>query len=970
MELDDLPLPLSQGDDDEDDVFQLAMLEMGGVGGNNDDAGSGIGVGGSRSGSLRRQNSGSDRSSAGKRSGASDNKNNKSNSNGESGGNSRDSRRKPKQQQFSSLKKQKEQGVSSRETSRGPPPNLLDVGTVGDSDDAGNQEEQQRRQQQNQPDWFDLSVGGKYPSFEDNYHSNTNNNNNNNNSNNNCKSRKSSGGIEISAESEFLLSPSSWAHQQQQQHHNNNINNISSNILRPLYAADDRQESIGDASISTIDSHGSHSVFSWISNKISVATGSASKPDYYYHGSSRKDNTDASLNFSDDEDHHGGNGRSVKDEHDFFRVSDLTNTDGEMGNYLGNDRRRRISPKGDGAMEAQLLRHQQRDGSVKGKEHHTRTSTPEFFPNLGNRRSSSVRLERKNYPMYMCPRCKVERRMFFTVNSAPNKILEGPAAYLGIYIGIYMLVSLTILGLEEGWPRLDSIYFSVMTLTTSGLGDYVPSSDSAKIMCSILIYFGIAFIGLLLGTLQANSLDDVSQKADKESMMNNCPNCARLQNSRTTTTDLEGRYESILTSNNGTSSANIPEDEASSLFHNMKTDPRTSSTLHTISETNYGSTCTTVELSPSPESLLLTSTRRSNTVDSSELSTPVALINRQSHTRHSSFEDLRRHITDQRTGNMVESDDSSVSTGQSLMSNAPGNGVEHAIKPVSKVKAAKYVFLTMKQAVANTALIIVVGMVGFYYIERMTLVDAFYFTMVLITSVGYGDIRPATQEGKLFTSIYCLVAGFVVLKNVSMISTIPLELRKRRLEQAVLTQFGDELDDAALRELATGPLVRRLQISEDQPDVLDKCTREMFALAMLVRLGRITEQDVKLTYEAFQKLDKDHDGVLTSKEIIMSMAVERRKQNGVGRGLSSTIRERDNDGGSEGPWDGGNLQSMDYLSNLSHPLSATQNSSSGRQTSLNIRQTAPPDFSIEGQCSVNTHDDIIESGGNDYRDLV
>jgi hypothetical protein len=34
---------------------------------------------------------------------------------------------------------------------------------------------------------------------------------------------------------------------------------------------------------------------------------------------------------------------------------------------------------------------------------------------------------------------------------------------------------------------------------------------------------------------------------------------------------------------------------------------------------------------------------------------------------------------------------------------------------------------------------------------------------------------------------------------MSLISMIPLELRKRRIEQAVLTQFGDHLDDAALR---------------------------------------------------------------------------------------------------------------------------------------------------------------------------
>lgn len=432
-----------------------------------------------------------------------------------------------------------------------------------------------------------------------------------------------------------------------------------------------------------------------------------------------------------------------------------------------------------------------------------------------------------------------------------------------------------------------------------------------------------------------------------------------------------------------------PNTKKISLLSDTTSDPqRSNATLQTINETNYGSTSTTVGSTPSPESLPLNFMGLSNMVDSSELSTSVALMNRQSHTRHSSFDDneLHRNFVDRRNVNMVESDDAYVSSGDSVMSNAPCDGVGDVFQPVSRVKAAKYVFLTMKQAVANTVLIIVIGIVGFYYIEPLTLVDAFYFTMVLLTAVGYGDITPTKPEGKLFASVYCLVAGFVVLKNVSMISTIPLELRKRRLERAVLTQFGNELDEVALRELATGPLVRRLQISEDHPDVLDKCTREMFALAMLVRLGRITEQDVKMTYAAFQQLDKDNDGVLTSKEIIMSMAVEQRKKSGGGRGLSSTSRERDD--GGEGSWDGERLQSVNHLSNLSHPLTSTQNSSSERHASYNSTQTTTmPDFDaprinnyrprvtsgrlVESQFSGITHDDIMEgSSGTDHRNVI
>jgi hypothetical protein len=108
-----------------------------------------------------------------------------------------------------------------------------------------------------------------------------------------------------------------------------------------------------------------------------------------------------------------------------------------------------------------------------------------------------------------------------------------------------------------------------------------------------------------------------------------------------------------------------------------------------------------------------------------------------------------------------------------------------------------------------------------------------------------------------------------------MISMIPLELRKRRTEQAVLTQFGDSLDDDALRELATGPVIQRINLASQDSRGLDVCTREMFALAMLIRLGKVTEQDIKLTFAAFRRLDVSNEGVLNSKTIISGMIQKR-----------------------------------------------------------------------------------------------
>ena len=71
--------------------------------------------------------------------------------------------------------------------------------------------------------------------------------------------------------------------------------------------------------------------------------------------------------------------------------------------------------------------------------------------------------------------------------------------------------------------------------------------------------------------------------------------------------------------------------------------------------------------------------------------------------------------------------------------------------------------------------------------RRSVNLTVFFFVMF---PVGYGDIVPYTKGGKLFATVYILVAGTILLNNMSMISMIPLELRRRRTEKAVLTQVS------------------------------------------------------------------------------------------------------------------------------------------------------------------------------------
>jgi voltage-gated potassium channel len=50
-----------------------------------------------------------------------------------------------------------------------------------------------------------------------------------------------------------------------------------------------------------------------------------------------------------------------------------------------------------------------------------------------------------------------------------------------------------------------------------------------------------------------------------------------------------------------------------------------------------------------------------------------------------------------------------------------------------------------------------VGAVFYHLVEGLSYIDAVYFTAATLTTVGYGDIAPQTDAGKLFTAVYVFV---------------------------------------------------------------------------------------------------------------------------------------------------------------------------------------------------------------------
>ena len=77
-----------------------------------------------------------------------------------------------------------------------------------------------------------------------------------------------------------------------------------------------------------------------------------------------------------------------------------------------------------------------------------------------------------------------------------------------------------------------------------------------------------------------------------------------------------------------------------------------------------------------------------------------------------------------------------------------------------------------------------IGTIFYSYQEGWGLIDAFYFSVTTLTTVGFGDPAPTTPVGKLFTVFYILsglglLAGFI---NAIAEENLSSRTRRRRNE--------------------------------------------------------------------------------------------------------------------------------------------------------------------------------------------
>lgn len=97
--------------------------------------------------------------------------------------------------------------------------------------------------------------------------------------------------------------------------------------------------------------------------------------------------------------------------------------------------------------------------------------------------------------------------------------------------------------------------------------------------------------------------------------------------------------------------------------------------------------------------------------------------------------------------------------------------------------------------------VLAVGTLGFMVLERLSFMDALYFTVVTISTVGYGDISPTNTASKIFSILLIIIGIGTFLTIITNITQILIQrgqnrLLARRLNMIIgvfFTEVGNEL---------------------------------------------------------------------------------------------------------------------------------------------------------------------------------
>ncbi len=85
-----------------------------------------------------------------------------------------------------------------------------------------------------------------------------------------------------------------------------------------------------------------------------------------------------------------------------------------------------------------------------------------------------------------------------------------------------------------------------------------------------------------------------------------------------------------------------------------------------------------------------------------------------------------------------------------------------------------------KGLILGAVIIVGTGTVFYKLVEGWSFIDALYFTVITLTTIGYGDLRPSTDLSKGFTIVFVIVGVGFILGFLNFIVTRTVRSRAEK----------------------------------------------------------------------------------------------------------------------------------------------------------------------------------------------
>jgi hypothetical protein len=88
-----------------------------------------------------------------------------------------------------------------------------------------------------------------------------------------------------------------------------------------------------------------------------------------------------------------------------------------------------------------------------------------------------------------------------------------------------------------------------------------------------------------------------------------------------------------------------------------------------------------------------------------------------------------------------------------------------------------------RSVVVWVCIILLIGMIFYRQVEGWSWLDALYFSVITLSTVGYGDLSPSTPEAKIFTMVYIFLGVSIIVSFASMLVKDRQDIHRQRFKK-------------------------------------------------------------------------------------------------------------------------------------------------------------------------------------------